>query len=303
MENKIQVLVIYHKNCMDGLAAAFIAKEALGDIFTLPLNYGEEETVYEKMEELGILISQVDIYFVDFSFKRNLMIELCSKVKRVVVIDHHKTAEENLKGLDKEIENIKIVFDMNKSGATLAYEYFDSDLKKELFTYVEDRDLWKWELSLSKEISEALKLYIKPNNLESFKSVYENFYLSKYSFVGLALTQKLEQQVASKLKKVRDIKILDINFKIINVSENISELGNAICSEYNTPAMLYFITEETRVFCSFRSLDTLADVSVVAKSFGGGGHRNACGCSFELNEFVELLNGSIIDYAEAKRLV
>ena len=143
MENKIQVLVIYHKNCMDGLAAAFIAKEALGDIFTLPLNYGEEETVYEKMEELGILISQVDIYFVDFSFKRNLMIELCSKVKRVVVIDHHKTAEENLKGLDKEIENIKIVFDMNKSGATLAYEYFDSDLKKELFTYVEERDLWK----------------------------------------------------------------------------------------------------------------------------------------------------------------
>ena len=47
----------------------------------------------------------------------------------------------------------------------------------------------------------------------------------------------------------------------------------------------------------------IADVSVVAKSFGGGGHRNACGCSFELNEFVELLNGSIIDYADAKRLV
>lgn len=294
--------IIYHKNCMDGLASAFIAKTTLEDredkVECVALQYGEESILFGRNEkqQLNKPLSKDDtVYFVDFSLKRDLMIELSSMVKEIIVLDHHKTAEENLKGLEEELENITIIFDMNKSGATLCYEYFfDSGLtKKEVFDYIADRDLWKWQLPQSKEINEYLRFIIKPNDLESFKNMYASFHENWFSENGSLLLSQINKQVASKVKKVQDIKILDIDFKIINATENISELGNKICEEYNTPAIIYFITEDNKVVLSFRSLDTLADVSIVAAALGGGGHRNACGCTLSFNTFMEILNEPI----------
>ncbi|MDX9744474.1 MAG: DHHA1 domain-containing protein [Arcobacteraceae bacterium] len=293
------IKIIYHKNCMDGLASAFIARTTLEkreyEVQCIALQYGEESILFGRNEKQALLepLSKEDvIYFVDFSLKRDLMIELSSMVKEIVILDHHKTAEENLRGLEEELENITIIFDMNKSGATLCYEYFfDSGLtKKEVFNYIADRDLWKWEIPQSKEINEYLRFIIKPNDLESFKNMYASFHESWFSENGSLLLSQINKQVASKVKKVQDIKILDIDFKIINATENISELGNKICEEYNTPAIIYFITENNEVVLSFRSLDTLPDVSIVAAALGGGGHRNACGCTLSLSAFMELIN-------------
>lgn len=296
------IKIIYHKNCMDGLASAFIAKTTLGkkglEVECIAIQYGEESILFGKndKQQLTKPLSKEDtIYFVDFSLKRHLMIELSLMVKEIIVLDHHKTAEENLRGLEEELENITIIFDMNKSGATLCYEYFfDSGLtKKEVFNYIADRDLWKWEIPQSKEINEYLRFIIKPNDLESFENMYASFHESWFSENGSLLLSQINKQVASKVKKVQDIKILDIDFKIINATENISELGNKICEEYNTPAIIYFITEDNQVVLSFRSLDTLPDISIVAAALGGGGHRNACGCTLSFNTFMKLINEPI----------
>lgn len=296
------IKIIYHKNCMDGLASAFIAKTTLEkkclEVECIAIQYGEESILFGENEkqQLNEPLSKEDtIYFVDFSLKRHLMIELSLMVKEIIVLDHHKTAEENLRGLEEELENITIIFDMNKSGTTLCYEYFfDSGLtKKEVFNYIADRDLWKWELPQSKEINEYLRFIIKPNDLESFKNMYVSFHESWFGENGSLLLSQINKQVASKVKKVQDIKILDIDFKIINATENISELGNKICEEYNTPAIIYFITEDNQVVLSFRSLDTLPDVSIVAAALGGGGHRNACGCTLSFNTFMKLINEPI----------
>lgn len=82
----------------------------------------------------------------------------------MVILDHHKTAlEAKIEG-----ENVVKVLDMERSGATIAYDYFkekilDKTLHREfervrlLFDYIEDGDLWRWRLENSKSFSSGLK--------------------------------------------------------------------------------------------------------------------------------------------------
>jgi uncharacterized protein len=277
-------IIIYHKDCMDGTASAFIAEKSLEDTKTLAVNYGDEEKIFE-------LISKEDtVYFVDFSLKRDKMIMLSYHVNNIIVIDHHKTAQESLKGLENELENIEVIFDMNRSGAMLCFDYFSEshDLSPVIFEYIEDRDIWNWKLPKSEEVSEYLKFKVSTNDLDSFSEVYYDFNINQVSAIGSILLEQQNKTVLGKIKGVEDANILDIDLKVINATQHISEMGNAICLEYDKPALLYFIKDGNAI-CSLRSTDELVDVSTVAKHFGGGGHRNACGFTLSIEEFFKLI--------------
>ncbi len=302
-------IIVYHKNCMDGLASAFIAKKALEEkgfdeeILTMPLQYGEELEFFEELDHiLDCVPEKIYVFFVDFSFKKNEMVRLLNTVniEKVEVIDHHKTAQAELNGLSDEFDNFKLVYDVNKSGATLCYDYFQSDLDKGLFDYIEDRDLWKWNLPNSKEISEYLRLAIEPNDIESFQLEHTHFNFDYALAIGKALVKKQEQQVESKTKKVNSIFINGVMCSYVNATENISEIGNRICNKYQTPALVFFLNDKKEYVCSLRSLDTLPDVSEVAKSFGGGGHRNAAGFTLNQREFSILFYDVVPTYREVE---
>lgn len=67
-----------------------------------------------------------------------------------------------------EGENVSKVIDMERSGATIAFDYFRQRIEDEtfikkmdavrvLFDYIEDGDLWRWRLENSKAFSSGLK--------------------------------------------------------------------------------------------------------------------------------------------------
>lgn len=108
--------------------------------------------------------------FIDFNLFGDSIIS-------VVVLDHHKTAKELLGGGTSETENVSKVIDMDRSGATISYDYFkeklitgnnneaadgnavkigEFDRVRRLFEYIEDRDLWRWKLPDSKAFSSGL---------------------------------------------------------------------------------------------------------------------------------------------------
>jgi hypothetical protein len=66
-------------------------------------------------------VTGLDVAIVDFSYKRPVMIELARKAKSILVLDHHKTAEAEL---IEPCPGIEVHFDMNRSGAVMAWEYF-----------------------------------------------------------------------------------------------------------------------------------------------------------------------------------
>jgi oligoribonuclease NrnB/cAMP/cGMP phosphodiesterase (DHH superfamily) len=96
----------------------------------------------------------------------------------VIILDHHKTAFESLCSEDTSLgENVIKVIDMERSGATIAFDYFKEKLvnpdvgvvvnqpsvlgeferAKQLFQYIEDVDLWRWKLQNSKAFCSGLK--------------------------------------------------------------------------------------------------------------------------------------------------
>jgi nanoRNase/pAp phosphatase (c-di-AMP/oligoRNAs hydrolase) len=68
-----------------------------------------------------------------------------------------------------------------------------------------------------------------------------------------------------------------------------SDAGHLMAEKDRTPfAACWWMTPEGVVF-SLRSTDVGLDVSEIAKSYGGGGHRNAAGFRLTIEQFKELL--------------
>ena len=136
------VTVLYHSDA-DGFASAYAAWRVYQDTATyIPVQYNQP--VPEIPEGTTHLL------IVDFSYDRETCDALAAKYA-LLVIDHHKSAEENLRGSNYAI------FSMNKSGCALTWEYFHKrESMPAILAYVQDRDLWKFELP----DSETINLYI-----------------------------------------------------------------------------------------------------------------------------------------------
>lgn len=302
MKNKI-AYIIYHKDCMDGLASAYITNNALSEmdynnIELIPMDYndGEDSNLLYELSNKNIE-HDIDLYIVDFYIKD--IERFLAYAKNIKIIDHHKTSLEQFKKLDDSIKNqIEFIFDINECGASLCYKHFYPDFElPTLFKYIKDRDLWLWREPNSKEVNTYIRTFIGSEmTIHKFKVLNILFNYTKPNDIAKKGADMLEfqnNQVLSKLNKIKDIKINGFDFKCINATENISELGSEICKKYNTPSCMYFITEDSDLILSFRSLDELHDVSEIAKTLGGGGHRNASGAKLSLDKLPLLLNSKL----------
>ena len=134
-------LVISHSPCADGFTAAWACWLAHPDWEFYPAKHGDAPPDVKGRQ----------VYLLDFSYKRAVMEQLAEEAASVVVLDHHKTAEAELAPLLAD-GSITGEFDMNHSGAYLAWRYFHPSTPVPLFVlFVEDRDLgrpWSKEGSM-----------------------------------------------------------------------------------------------------------------------------------------------------------
>ena len=115
----MSTVCIYHKNCFDGICAAWVVSKKFPEAKLIPAQYNDKNFETNLLQDCYENANINDNYIiVDFSLPRDLMILIANKAKSIIVLDHHKTAEENCKGLDF------CNFDMNESGASLAWKYF-----------------------------------------------------------------------------------------------------------------------------------------------------------------------------------
>jgi len=113
-DTEAKPLVIYHGNCADGFSAAWCFWRYHRD--TADYVAGVYQTAPPD-------VTGRDVYLVDFSYKRAVVADMLTKAARVTLIDHHKTAIEDLAGL----EGLRQVTDLDRSGATLAWDFLFPD--------------------------------------------------------------------------------------------------------------------------------------------------------------------------------
>lgn len=304
-------LVIYHANCADGFGAAFAAWLRLGDEAEyLPMSYGQPLAEYFS----DWFLPERDIYILDFSFSRAVMEQLFKLARKVIWLDHHKTAFEmwcssyvkgmaynntNDRRLDPSIAH-QICLDDNKSGAMLAWEYFHPEKEVPmLIKHIDDYDRWQFKLEGTKEFNRALWSYA-PWSFEQWEDIYGecgDFTGLDLKAEGAAILRAHEANVKAVVSTASKECILSTGPLLphmhIGLAANCpphlaSDVGHRLANQSGTYGLLWFIDKDNKCKCSLRSNGDY-DVSAIAKVFGGGGHKNAAG--FEVN--IETLLGWI----------
>lgn len=288
-------IVIYHDHCADGFGAAWACWMRWGsECRYLPANYGDAAPD----------VSGQHVLIVDFSYKRDVLREMGRAAKSVIVLDHHKTAQAEL--ADWQIDDVagdfwagddpmKLVncnddhigqpiaalFDMEKSGARLAWEFCHDDDVPWLIRLIEDRDLWRFDLEDTKPFS--LWLRSEPFAFERFELVAQQLNDSRDGHEIMTEARAMQRFFDAKVGEIasfaRPITIGGFRPIAVNCPPMFaSEVGHELLNRHpDAPfAATYFDGPNSRMW-SLRSRDDREDVSAIASKFGGGGHRNAAG--------------------------
>jgi len=261
----MKIAILYH-NDADGFGAAYAFWTSLGKTaYYIPVQYKESFPV--------LLPETTHIYILDFSYSREFIEELRSKYECVTIIDHHQTALTELGGMPYTI------IDTEYSGAVLAWHFLYGEKPPDILRYVQDYDLWKFELPFSKEVNRYIA-----SLAEDFE-IWDTFDLEEAVSIGKGMVRLQEDQVRRASKRARFGMMDGYRVPILNLTENISETGNYICQENPTSlfSVSYFDRADGKRTYSLRSIGKF-DVSLIAQNFGGGGHRNAAGFSLPQNQ-------------------
>lgn len=264
-------VVIYHANCIDGFTAAWCCWRRFGDAAEyVPAKHGDP---------LPLCADGNDVVIVDFSYPRETLLTLRQMAHSVLVLDHHKTAEADLAGLDF------CKFDMNQSGAGMASWEFLGGVSP-LVRYVEDRDLWRFKLPDSKEVNAFIgsleQTFQEWSRADAMLHLPDG--LSAAVIEGRALLRGVDRYCREMAQQARRMpfagysSIPVVNAPYINTSELVGHLA-----EKAMFAVGWFQRADGKYQYSLRSRGDF-DVSELAKRFGGGGHRQAAG--FTVDERV-----------------
>ena len=256
-------IVIYHANCVDGFTAAWCAWRKFGEGATyLAAQYGDP---------VPAVTPDDDVVIVDFSYPRAELIKLYQSVNSLLVLDHHKTAQADCEGLEF------CRFDMHRSGAGIAWdELHPHSVRPKLVDYVEDRDLWRWRLESSREISAWISSW-KRDGFSAWELLAHDL-AAKFNSCkqqGAAILRALDGYVESLSDKGMLCGIGGHVVPVINTTHAASELVGKM-AEAHAFAAGWFQRQDGKFVYSLRSRGDF-DVSEVAKQFGGGGHKHAAG--------------------------
>lgn len=263
-------LVIYHGNCQDGFTAAWCFWYAFGDFYEFyPGVYQQDPPD----------VAGRNVVFVDFSYKRPVIEKMLEDADSILILDHHKSAYEDLG--DLEHPKLSMTFDMTHSGAYLAWKYCFSDDPPEALLHVEDRDLWKFKLIGTKEISAALFSY--EYDFEMWTTLMVHTSTDELHNEGSAISRKHMKDVKELISVYKrqmyiggyDVPVACLPYTHVSEAAHIMAQGVPF-------AACYWDTKDSRIF-GLRSADDGLDVSKIAIKYGGGGHKHAAGFSVPRN--------------------
>lgn len=344
------VVCLYHANCFDGFAAAFVVRHYCEvnkiPCEAIPVEYGKVDAALNVPAgcEAADALTGKDVVIVDFALPVDVMLSFMHGGPNTVTwLDHHKSAVEQWQPIDsriglprfylpvytarnavieglavKDVEAIKNKFDFylahdnQRSGCMLAWEYFFPNQKAPLLLeYIQDRDLWTFKMAATDSDSVICGLSAIERHFDTWY-----YYLLEFDSEtnthhpvedcneliegGGWILQNRRNIIADIVRTKHPIEVEGQIVQAANCTGHFaSEVANAL-AESAPFGVAYYDDGERRVF-SLRSDKDGADVSAIAKKFGGGGHKHAAGFSIPKHLIVffhrTTLQLSALDYS------
>ncbi len=327
----MKTLCIYHgSGCVDGFASAWVVHRALGDtVEFVAASYGDDPPgCWSQTSTFGLnmpgvvewdceLLTGRDVLIVDFSYKRPVLYAMAASARSVLVLDHHKSAAEDLADIASPMvldisggkyemasydprSNIAASFDMNRSGAGITWDFFNPGVPRPWFiNLVEDRDLWRFNDDRSRPFHAAVTSYPLDFTLWDSFCHYRNGEASILINEGTAILRKHDLDVQTVIHTTRRTMVIGgVRVPVCNCPPWLaSDVGHELY--INTPLSTFKSTDPINKYYgdytvivpfsatyydrdgsrnfSLRSRPDGADVSKICALYGGGGHRNAGG--------------------------
>lgn len=286
-KNDPRPLVIYHgRNCPDGFAAGLAAwLYYAGKAEFLALDHGD----ITALEQLPALDGRA-VYILDFSFSPELLRGVEARAAKLVLLDHHKSAAEKLAGF--ACRSGVVHFDMAKSGARLAWEFFQPAVPlPDLVRFIEDRDIWVWRYPESAGFLAALDMepldFARWTEIAAFSPVQLTAFMAR----GQAMDKKFSKLAADIAEGAQPIIFNGQRGLMVNAPGVFHSLvGDLLSRKSGTFALMWVAGKGGVVRGGLRSQHGF-DCIPLAESMGGGGHAQACGFKMGTERLPELLSG------------
>lgn len=273
------MLVIHHDDADGRCSAAIVLKKYVNQNPTfVGMDYAKDPPI-EKVKP------GEPVYIVDFSLKPDQIRLLETVTKNIVWIDHHASCKNN--GLDY-LPGLRDFTDKGPSGCELAWRYcFPDKAMPEAVSLIGDYDAWRLEHG------ERTKLFYEGLKVEDTNPRSQLWEVLLLSDEMADLVQQAQSPAVEKILEkgrvataYRDVYCADImksyGFEteidgIRAFATNLYRFGSPgfgrKFKEY--PICLAFVYDGNKYTVSLYS--ETVDVSLVAKKFGGGGHKGAAG--------------------------
>lgn len=316
------VTILYHADCLDGYAAAYSAWRHFGDQASYRgMHHGEAWELND--------IAGHRVFILDFSFPSQTLEQMAGIAASVTQIDHHASARREWAGrllpdglggesFEHPALPLSIRFNLDKSGARLAWEHFHPDTPVPLaILHIEDQDMWRFMLPGTRAFCRAIRLLpfdfehwhgliVESSTPESERyrktidqgQSIETFFqreVERLARGSLCMTAQLRGEPVDGLQAVRHGQAvicdggntwLAVAGQAINANTLFaSELGNALAAQSGSFGLIWQLAADGEVKVSLRSQGPTLDVSLIAARYGGGGHPNAAGFRLPAAQF------------------
>lgn len=268
-------------------------------------------------------LKEIELVVVDFCFPAQQIKWLVDVFKQVIILDHHKTAEADLSANFSAIETHPTLgtkyelkgedpsvayddpsyawFNMQRSGAVLAWSWVTDQPVPMSHMYVEDRDLWTFNYDNTK----AFCAGVRGSGKLSFETITSTMHdgceklielgkiLNTYNsgLIDQALRTSSTPVTVKHGDYVYDGVLIDLSIKSL-----ISETCDKAMSKGNLDfAIAYSYSTYGNFGCSARSREHV-DISQLAVSHGGGGHKNAAGFHVPPDTLVSWLKSGEVTF-------
>lgn len=292
-QSELGKVVLFTHIDLDGIGCEILFKSCIPHIQVYRVNYDFDEDI----EYLKIMKNANIIFISDISISPDTYHTLILLGKIVIMLDHHKSAEDKYNEFysgrtDKSIPT-KYLIDTTKSGTLLTYEFllqnlffsnhtgFQIENLKILSDLINDYDLWKFEYSQSKDMQFLWNSIGSDKFLDKFINGDRNP-IDNLSDEDRELIQNNRNRLSESIKSCKDTykihKDIDgYTFAIVNpkglislaVAEFIKDMDNvdyAVAINSYGPSL------------SIRSRKI--PINHIAESLNGGGHKLASGCPY-----------------------